>query len=125
MPGVEPLRVPCSSIPDEGTRAVDDGRVLLARVDGQIVAFVNSCLHRGSAMDTGVVREGTLTCPAHLWRYRLSDGSCLNGPGRLQAVPATVVDGYVEVVAPARDPDTAATLRDRLLAHAHSWERGS
>ncbi len=123
MPGVEPLRVALSSIPEQGCRAVADGRVLLARVDGEVVAYVNSCLHRGSAMDTGVVREGTLTCPAHLWRYRLTDGACLNGPGRLQPVPAAVVDGDVEVTPPAGDPDLATTLRERLLAHARAWER--
>ena len=117
------MRVPLAAIPESGCLAVADGRVLLARVDGEVVAYVNACLHRGAALDTGVVRAGTLTCPAHLWRYRLADGGCLTGPGGLQPVPVAVVDGEVEVVPPAGASDTAGSLRERLLEHARGWER--
>ena len=55
-------------------RAVAGGEVLLALVDGRVVAYRNRCLHRGARLETGVVRDGILTCPLHFWRYRLADG---------------------------------------------------
>ncbi len=109
-----------AAVPEGGCVTAAEGRVLLARVGGTIVAYRNACLHKGARLHTGVVRDGVLTCPAHLWRYRLADGTCLNAEGTLQRLPCRVLDGQVEVDLPAED---SASLREQLLAHARTWRR--
>ena len=116
----EVVTCPAADVPTTGCVAVGDGRVLLARVDDQVVAYENACLHKGTRLERGVVRAGTITCPAHLWRYRLADGACLNAAGGLLRLASEVVDGQVRVVLP---PPPSGTIRDRLLTHAKSWER--
>lgn len=111
---------PVTDVPVTAFTVVAGGRVLLTRVRDDIVAYRNACLHKGSRLDRGVVRDGTITCPQHLWRYRLSDGACLNAPGALRRLPARVVDGHVHVELPPPDP---GSIRDVLLAHARSWKR--
>ena len=116
----EVVLFPVADVPETGCVAAGDGRVLLAHVDGEVVAYRNACLHRGSRLDGGVVRAGTITCPAHLWRYRLSDGSCLNAEGTLARLPSRVIEDQVHVVLPPAEPEG---IRERLLAHAKSWKR--
>lgn len=124
-------RVPLAAVPTGACIAVAGGQVLLSRIGDEVVAYENACLHRGAAMEDGRVRGGTLTCPAHLWRYRLADGACVTGPGHLTPVPATVEGDTVEVVVPdppRADTDAAASegaspMRARLLAHARTWSR--
>lgn len=117
----EIVSLPLDAVPVTGATAAADGRVLLARVDGEVVAYRNACLHRGSRLDEGAVRAGIVTCPAHLWRYRLADGACLNSPGSLTRLRCEVEGDEVRVRLPA-----AATepLREVLRAHARSWRRG-
>ena len=124
-------RIPLAAVPTGACIAVAGGQVLLSRIDAGVVAYRNACLHRGASMVDGVVRGGTLTCPAHLWRYRLVDGSCVTGPGQLTPVPVSVDGDRVEVVVP--DPsgadegpahgDAASAMRARLLEHARTWTR--
>ncbi len=124
-------RIPLAAVPAGACIALVDGRVLLSRVDGEVVAYRNACLHRGAAMEDGFVRGGMLTCPAHLWRYRLADGACVTGPGQLAPVPVTVDGDTVEVVvpdppraddSPAQD-EAVSAMRMRLLEHARTWTR--
>lgn len=109
-----------AAVPEGGCVTTAEGRVLLTRVGDTVVAYRNACLHKGSRLDAGVVRNGVLTCPAHLWRYRLADGTCLNADGTLERLSCRVVDGRVEVELPA---DAAGSLREQLLAHARTWRR--
>ncbi len=109
-----------AAVPEAGCVTAAEGRVLLARAGGRIVAYRNACLHKGARLDTGVVRDGVLTCPAHLWRYRLDDGTCLNAEGTLERLPCRVLDGQVEVEVPAV---STAPLREQLLTHARTWRR--
>lgn len=54
--------------------------VLLARVDGAIVAYANRCSHAGWPIADGP-RDGTcLTCPHHGSTFDLRDGSVVRGP---------------------------------------------
>lgn len=119
-PAAEVVTCPLDAVPAAGCTTAGDGRVLVARVGDGIVAYANACLHRGTPLDGGVVRGGVITCPAHLWRYRLADGSCLNARGGLERLPSRIVDGQVRVELP---PPETATIRDRLLAHARTWKR--
>lgn len=107
-------------VPEDGCLAVADGRVLLARVDGDVVAWRNRCLHREAPLDGGLVRDGIVTCPMHFWRYDLRTGRHLGSGATLPEVPVEVVDGDVVVVPP---PDPPRDVRRLLFEHARSWTR--
>jgi choline monooxygenase len=47
--------------------------------EGELRAFVNVCLHRGSEIASGAGRRETLQCPYHAWTYGLD--------GRLRSAP--------------------------------------
>ncbi len=93
--------------------------VLLALIDGDVYAVDDACRHRGTALSGGLLRDGVVTCPAHLWQYDVRTGRRHDTEGEpLPTYPVAVVDGTVEVTVPdeARQP----TMREILLAHAHS-----
>lgn len=62
-------------------------------------ALKDSCPHAGVALHGGVVRDGTVTCPAHGWVIDLATGAVKQGVsgGRVAAYPVRVVDGVVEI----------------------------
>jgi len=43
--------------------------IVLFRGDGDLAAFVDRCPHRNYPLSLGRVREGTLECPYHGWRF--------------------------------------------------------
>lgn len=59
---------------------VDHRKVLLTRVAGTVCALENTCSHAGGPLNEGTVEDGTVVCPWHGSRFRLSDGSVLGGP---------------------------------------------
>ena len=101
-------------VPSDGCLAVLDGRVLLARVGDDLVAYRNQCLHKATPLDGGLVRGGIVTCPLHFWRYDLADGRNLAGGGSLEPVEAWTDDGDVLVV----PPPAPVSLRELLREHA-------
>ena len=52
---------------------------------GLVRTFTDRCPHRGAALSLGCVREGTLECAYHGWRF--------SGEGRVVAIPA--LPGFV------------------------------
>jgi phenylpropionate dioxygenase-like ring-hydroxylating dioxygenase large terminal subunit len=65
------------------------GHVVLFRSDGQIRAFKDLCIHRGSALSLGTVRDGRIVCAYHGWEYD-GTGACVRIPAlpRDHAIPA-------------------------------------
>ena len=103
----------------EPRSVVLNGRdVLLTNVDGRPHAIADLCPHNAARLSEGVIRDGCVTCPAHLWRFSLVDGTKQGSPEvRVQVFAARVADdGWVEVDVPPAPP--ARTLRETLLAHA-------
>ena len=95
----------------------DGCAVLLALVDGEVHAVDDACRHRGTALSGGLLRDGIVTCPAHLWQYDVRTGRRHDTQGEaLATYPVAVVDDAVSVTVPdqVREP----TLREILLAHA-------
>ena len=91
--------------------------VLLALVDGEVHAVDDACRHRGTSLSGGLLRDGVVTCPAHLWRYDVRTGRRHDTEGEpLATYPVAVVDGTVEVTVP--DEARRPTMREILLAHA-------
>lgn len=68
--GKKPVRVMYDGLP-----------VVLFRSGGEARALVDRCPHRGAALSAGRVREGTLECPYHGWRFD-GQGQCRHIPGR-------------------------------------------
>jgi nitrite reductase/ring-hydroxylating ferredoxin subunit len=120
--GRSPTTVVCHErdVPADGCLAVADDTVLLARTEGRIVAYRNRCLHKQARLDDGTVRDGTLTCAQHFWRYRLSDGRKVGSPRGLEPVPVAVVEGEVRI---APLPPAPTSVRALLLEHARTWTR--
>ncbi|HEX6257663.1 MAG TPA: Rieske (2Fe-2S) protein [Euzebyales bacterium] len=67
-------------VPTPTAVEVGGRRVLLARVDGQVVALSNACSHAGHPLDGGDVDDGCITCPFHGSVFRLADGAVVRGP---------------------------------------------
>lgn len=91
--------------------------VCLALVDSEPRAIEDVCPHRGASLSEGLLRDGCVTCPSHLWRFSLTDGAKQGDDRvRVRTFPARVVDGFVEVDLPPRAAERS--LREILLAHA-------
>jgi 3-phenylpropionate/trans-cinnamate dioxygenase ferredoxin subunit len=101
------------------SRVVVEGHaVLVSRIGGIPHAVTDVCPHNGASLADGALRDGCVTCPAHLWRFSLIDGARQGRPEVRLAVFACRVadDGWVEVNLP--DPEAPTSLREVLLAHA-------
>ncbi len=96
-----------------------EGRALLiTRVEGTIHAIDDVCPHNGASLSAGLLRDGCVTCPAHLWRFRVTDGARVGRPDvRVPTYAIEVTEaGWVEVDLPPAAP--AMTLRETLLEQA-------
>jgi vanillate O-demethylase monooxygenase subunit len=83
-----------------------DERIVVARLGGEVRAFRDLCLHRGTALSLGWVEEDRLRCAYHGWTYDRS-GTVVEVPARpelsghlkvkLTRYPAVEKDGLVWV----------------------------
>ncbi len=111
-------------LPPGDSRVVNAGghEVVLLNLDGEILALDNRCAHKDQPLADGVIRDGILTCPAHLWRYDVRTGQRTDAPGWSVAChPVSVVDNEVVIEVP--DPQPAKSIREQLLEHAREWNR--
>lgn len=59
---------------------VDDIEVAVFKVDGQVYALSNICIHqKASIIYDGFIEDGKVTCPAHGWQYNLKTGIVAGG----------------------------------------------
>ena len=89
-----------AEIPDNGMLdiKIEGKSLLLSRSDTKVTCFHNACSHLGVAIDSGEVKDGTITCPYHGFQYNLSTGACLTAPEvALQSYPVLVDGGRVFV----------------------------
>lgn len=77
--------------------------LVLWRCDGDIKVWKDLCLHRGSKLSLGEVRDGTLECPYHGWTY--------NGEGRCVEIPAH----------PEQPPPNRFTVQDYPSTVQYDW----
>jgi phenylpropionate dioxygenase-like ring-hydroxylating dioxygenase large terminal subunit len=70
-------------------RTLLGGHVVLFRSGGEICAFKDLCVHRGSALSLGTVRDGRIVCGYHGWEYD-GTGACVRIPALRadQPIPA-------------------------------------
>jgi nitrite reductase/ring-hydroxylating ferredoxin subunit len=110
-------------LPDGTGVEVDAGgrRLALFRRGADVYALDAACPHAGGPIAEGIVRDGTVTCPWHWWRFRLDTGERVGAPGiRTGCYPVAVRDGEVFVRVPP--PAPPRPLRERLLAAAREWQ---
>jgi NADPH-dependent 2,4-dienoyl-CoA reductase/sulfur reductase-like enzyme/nitrite reductase/ring-hydroxylating ferredoxin subunit len=76
------LGVAASAIPDEGVFAgrVGDDPVVLARVEGVVVAIGGACSHYSGPLDEGLRVGHTINCPLHHACFDLRTGLALKAP---------------------------------------------
>lgn len=60
--------------------AVGGRLVALARVDGILYAFDDTCTHRGCSLADGELDGGVVTCPCHGGEFDVTTGEVLGGP---------------------------------------------
>jgi nitrite reductase/ring-hydroxylating ferredoxin subunit/uncharacterized membrane protein len=59
---------------------VAGNHVLLYRVKGTVYALANRCSHRGGPLHEGKIEGQEIVCPWHSSRFRIQDGSVVQGP---------------------------------------------
>lgn len=68
-------------IEGEGKTVIVNGKlVALFRDQGRFFAIDDCCPHMGASLSGGFVQNGTVTCPWHAWRFRLTDGAWADCP---------------------------------------------
>jgi nitrite reductase/ring-hydroxylating ferredoxin subunit len=93
---------------------VDGRRVCLVRTQNGLHALDHACPHEGYGLTQGELDGDVLTCAWHNWKFRVSDGECIQGEEAVQVHPVHVAaDGAVSVTVARPDPEVQ---RPRLLA---------
>ena len=102
-------------LPTQGAKNfVVDGRdVAVFNMAGEFVAHSGVCKHNGFKLEHCQVKGDTVTCPRHLWVYRISDGQGIKPTyTRLDNYRLELRDDEVwidlEDAAPQDDFDTSA-----------------
>lgn len=70
-------------IPEGEGRSFQVGKRLIAVFlrSGQYFAIDDLCPHMGASLSAGYLdSEGTVTCPWHAWRFRITDGKWADNP---------------------------------------------
>jgi toluene monooxygenase system ferredoxin subunit len=96
---------------------VEDRRVLLANVGGEVVALLDRCAHQGVALSEGRLEGGALVCRAHGWSYDARTGCGINPrSARLTRFPIRIEGGVILVdVAPTRAGEATSALAGPVL----------
>ena len=89
-------------VPNFGKKvvSVSGKEILLVNFKGKIYAFENECPHQGSPLTAAIVKDGSLSCPRHGYRFNLNDGHCAEHPGFVLTTFPVHLDGdaiFVEV----------------------------
>ena len=79
--------------------------VVLVRTRGVLLAYLNSCPHQLTPLETFpdkfLNEDGTLfVCSTHGARFRIADGYCVSGPCKgksLRSIACSIVDGAVMI----------------------------
>jgi len=89
-----------SEVPNFGKKAVtvNGQELLLLNIKGEIFACENECPHQGSPMNSGIVKDGYISCPRHGYRFDLKNGKCLdNSAYTLKIFPVQIQGDEIHV----------------------------
>ncbi len=68
---------PLSQMPAEGEAKeflVGWNAVCVARLNDELCAINNECIHQGGPLSQGKIEEGKIVCPWHGWEFNLKTG---------------------------------------------------
>lgn len=72
--------------------------VLLVKHNGEFVAFQGFCPHQSVPLVEGELKDGILTCRAHLWQFDVTTGKGVNPSNcKLRRYPVRVIDTVVQI----------------------------
>ena len=90
------------------SRDLSEGKILKVRVlgedlivwrhGGEVMAWKDLCIHRGSRLSLGWVEDGQIVCPYHGWHYD-SSGACTLMPAQPNTTLACSVQACVHLLA--------------------------
>jgi nitrite reductase/ring-hydroxylating ferredoxin subunit len=88
---------------------VDGTKLLLSRVDGQLVGVVDKCTHLGMPMRKGEFDGRVITCPFHGSRFDIATGDNLDW---VSGVMGMKMPGWTcKLIALGKQPAPLATLQ--------------
>ncbi|MGB0111593.1 MAG: Rieske 2Fe-2S domain-containing protein [Ilumatobacteraceae bacterium] len=97
---------------------VDGHRVCLVRTTEGLHAVDHACPHEGYGLTQGELDGDLLTCAWHNWKFRVTDGTCVQGEEAVQVHDVDIdADGGVQVTLRRPDP---AERRPQLFASLRS-----
>jgi Rieske Fe-S protein len=68
-----------SEIPEGGGKVFKDEKLVVTQpTAGEFKCFTSVCTHQGC--DVAAVEGGTINCPCHGSKFKITDGSVANGP---------------------------------------------
>ena len=67
--------------------------VCVARLNGELCALDNECVHHGGPLAQGSIEEGKIVCPWHGWEFNLKTGQATYPTGAKATVYALKVEG--------------------------------
>jgi len=90
---------------------VADKAIAVFLVNGVYYAIDDTCPHMGASLAGGFVENGTVTCPWHFWRFRLSDGAWADNPKlRTGCFPVRVTGDELQVELPNLSAETSVEV---------------
>ena len=76
---------------------------------GRYFAINDFCPHMGASLSEGHVEDGTVMCPWHAWRFRLSDGTWMDNSKsgiRTPTYEVRVENDEIQVCVPSPESTT-------------------
>jgi len=85
--------------------AVDGHLVAVFHLGGEYFALNDLCPHMGASLAAGEIYEGTVICPWHGWRFRISDGTWCDSPRiKTDVYEARVLGEEIQVRVAKKEP---------------------
>ena len=74
--------------------------ICVLRTEDEVLAFTDSCPHRGHPLSEGSCNDGVLRCALHGWEFAVPGGEAVSprAPFGLEFFDTRVVDGVLEVL---------------------------
>jgi nitrite reductase/ring-hydroxylating ferredoxin subunit len=72
---------------------IDGREFAVVADDGKYYAVENYCPHKGGPLGLGRVKNGTITCPWHRFRFELESGKSATNPAMRATIRPVAVDG--------------------------------
>ena len=90
---------------------VDGRRLCVVRTADGVFALDNACPHEGYGLTTGDLQGDLVTCAWHNWKFRVTDGRCVQGEEDVRSHPVHIgEDGSLSVNIVEPDPADARPI---------------